>query len=176
MLKPKPFLFQSILRMLKISLLYKLYTLFRLDSSKHISTKSFIFLPSTLHWKVVVFDPLYISFNNKYTYKTLGTRHNICHLRPLFISTLSLCSSIATDYEVTNYKHDNNEQNPRSSLFQVFPPGFLRLLNVLIRDGTPLRQLPLYGEIFLLDVCRSLHRLDKVVDPLRTADILSGQT
>ena len=41
--------------------IYKLYTLFRLDSFKNISTKSFIFIPSTLHWKVVVFDPLYIS-------------------------------------------------------------------------------------------------------------------
>ena len=161
--------------MLKISLLYKLYTLFRLDSSKHISTKSFIFLPSTLHWKVVVFV-LYISFNNKYTYKTLGTRHNICHLRPLFISTLSLGSSIGADYEVTNYKHDNDEQNPRSSLFQVFPPDFSRLLDVLIRDGALLRQFPLYGEIFLLHVGSSLHRLDKVVDSLGAADILSGQT
>ena len=29
--------------------IYKLYTLFRLDSFKNISTKSFIFIPSTLH-------------------------------------------------------------------------------------------------------------------------------
>ena len=104
-------------------------------------------------------------------YKTL----HLCQ-PPNLYSYRPLCTRIVADNEVTNHKHDNDEQNPRSRPFKVFPPGFLRHLNVLIRDGTLLRQFPLYCQIFLLHVGGPLHSLDEIVDPFGAADILSCQT
>ena len=156
--------------MLKISLLYINFIHFFVSIVLKIFLQRVLFL-----YQVLYIERLLCLIRCTYLFNNNKRNSYMCPTFILLISTLSLGTSIGADYEVTDYKHNNDEQNPRSRPFQVFPPGFLRLLNVLIRDGTLLRQFPLYGEIFLLHVCSSLHRLDKVVDSLRAADILSGQ-